>query len=387
MPALAPAEAEAASLMDEVVRQPGSETAFLAGGGEMGALMRAHDWAATPLGPVEGWPECLKVVVGTMLAVPQAMWIGWGPEFIQIYNDGYRALLDDERHGTALGRPAAETWADNWSVAGPMLAGVLAGGPAVFQADRREVYRHDGEIRERFFSFSFSPIPLASAPHGVGGVLCVAVETTPSILLRESEARLRFMSGLDEALQASRTAPDAMQVAAELLARHLGASRCAYADVDADSDRFTIRSDYSIPGLQSSAGTYSLDLFGSRAAADMRSGRTLVVRDIPGELAPGDGREMFLSIGISAIVCCPLVKDGRLVAMMAVHQVEPRDWQDDEIDLVEAVVERCWAYVERVGAEARLRESEARLSRALEAAELGAWELDRRRTPPGARQA
>ena len=92
----------------------------------------------------------------------------------------------------------------------------------------------------------------------------------------------------------------------------------------------------------------------------MRSGSTLVVRDVSGELAPDEGAEMFQRIGIRAIVCCPLVKEDRLIAMMAVHQDRPRDWRDEEISLVEAVVERCWAHVERVGAEARLRESEGK---------------------------
>ena len=184
--------------------------------------------------------------------------------------------------------------------------------------------------------------------------------------LREREARLSFMSGLDEAMRVSRDAPTAMAAATALLARHLGASRCAYADVDADNDRFVIRSDYTAPGIASSIGTYSLNLFGARASADMRGGRTLVVCDVPEELGPGEGREMFLSIGIGAIVCCPLVKNGRLIAMMAVHQDAPRRWREEEIKLVETVVERCWAQVERVGAEARLRESEEFNRRILE---------------------
>lgn len=174
------------------------------------------------------------------------------------------------------------------------------------------------------------------------------------------EAQARFLAGLDEALRAIPDAPSVMARAAEMVARHLGVSRTAYADVDDDSDRFFIRSDYSAPGVPSSAGTYSLDLFGPRAAADMRQGRTLVIRDVVGELPPGEGREMFSAIGIGAIICCPLVKDGRLVAMMAVHHAHPRDWRADEIALVEGVVERCWTHVQRVGAESRQRESEAR---------------------------
>ncbi|MDP1027736.1 PAS domain-containing protein [Sphingomonas sp. KR1UV-12] len=191
------------------------------------------------------------------------------------------------------------------------------------------------------------------------------------VALRESEVQLRFLSELDGALQTARDAPTAMRAAAELLARQLDASRCAYADLDADNDRFVIRDDYTAPGVASSAGVYSLDLFGSRAAADMRAGRTLVVRDVSRELLPADGRDMFLSIGIAAIICCPLLKDGRLVAMMAVHQDGARDWHDHEIRLVAAVVARCWAHVQRIGAEARLSESEARYRTLFEAVDVG----------------
>ena len=79
-----------------------------------------------------------------------------------------------------------------------------------------------------------------------------------------------------------------------------GESQIPYADVDADNDRFIIRNDYSAPGMASSAGTYSLNLFGPRAAADMREGRTLIIRDVQNELAPGEGPEMFQAIGIGA---------------------------------------------------------------------------------------
>jgi PAS domain S-box-containing protein len=194
--------------------------------------------------------------------------------------------------------------------------------------------------------------------------------------LQESEARLRFFSELEERLFKAKDSSEAMEVAARLLGEKLEVSRCAYADVDADTDRFWIRSDYTAPGIDSSAGTYSLDLFGPRAASYMRSGNTLIICDVSVELEPGEGREMFHAIGVEAIICCPLVKDGKLAAMMAVHQCHVREWTVSEIGLVREIVERCWAHIERVGAEARLRDSEERLRLAVENAEVGFWDVD-----------
>ncbi|WP_426954277.1 PAS domain S-box protein [Muricoccus radiodurans] len=193
--------------------------------------------------------------------------------------------------------------------------------------------------------------------------------------LRESEGRFKFLDKLGEVTARASAPREIMAATASLLGRHLNTTRCAYADVDADNDRFTIRDDWT-EGIPSSAGEYSLDLFGSRAAADMRAGRTLVVRDVDTELASGDGGDMFNAIGIKAIICCPLVKRERLVAMMAVHQSSPRDWTESEVALLRTVVERAWAHIERVRDEAALRESEARFRLMADAVPQIVWITD-----------
>lgn len=209
-------------------------------------------------------------------------------------------------------------------------------------------------------------------------LLALAAVQVERILKRGAhrEARLRFFGTLNDRLFAASDAKDAMKEATTLLGTELNAARCAYADVDIDGDRFWIRSDYTAPNHQSSVGEYRLDLFGPRAIAELRSGSALVLCDIAGELAAGDGREMFHAIGINAIICCPLIKDGRLAAMMAVHQDHARIWRTYEIELVKEVVDRCWAHVERIGAEARLRSSEERLRLAVDNADVGFWDVD-----------
>ena len=87
--------------------------AFLAGGGELAALARTKDWAATPLGPPETWPRSLKTAVRIMLTSRQPIWIGWGEELTYLYNDAYKAIIGG-KHPWALGRPTAEVWREIW---------------------------------------------------------------------------------------------------------------------------------------------------------------------------------------------------------------------------------------------------------------------------------
>ena len=289
------------------------------------------------------WPPIVKRMFGISADVPVAM------------RDYYDGLHPDDREVTSAAFAAACD-PDN---------------RALYDVEYRTVGKEDGLIRW-----------VAAKGRGIFDshgrclrVIGTAIDITARKLadraVRESEARLRFLGELDEALQSAGDAAEAMRAAAELLARRLDASRCAYADVDADADRFIIRDDFTASGIASSAGIYSLNLFGSRAVADMRGGQTLIVRDVQRELAPADGRDMFQSIDIDAIICCPLIRDERLVAMMAVHQDRARDWPADEVALVEAAVERCWAHVQRIGAEARLRESEERYRTLFEAMDAG----------------
>jgi hypothetical protein len=106
--------------------------AFLAGGGEMGALMRAHDWARSPLGPPHHWPPALRITVRIMLNTGHPMYIWWGEELACLYNDAYRRSIGPERHPGSLGRPAREVWAEIWDIIGPQIEQVMSGGGATW---------------------------------------------------------------------------------------------------------------------------------------------------------------------------------------------------------------------------------------------------------------
>ncbi len=178
--------------------------------------------------------------------------------------------------------------------------------------------------------------------------------------IRGSEEYFRFLNDLANATRQLSEPGQVMAVMTRMLGAHLNASRCAYADVASDGEQFAILHDYT-DGCASTVGHYQLSSFGGNAVTTLHRGQTLIIRNVAEELLPDDGADMFDAIGIQAIITCPLVKAGGLRAMMALHQSTPRDWRPWEISLVEDVVERCWAMIERLTAEAEVLDLNTRL--------------------------
>ena len=161
---------------------PGASPAFLADGGVMGALIRAHDWAATPLGPPEGWPQGLKTALRLALTTRHPMFIFWGPEHICLYNDGYRPSLGPEKHPSILGAPGRPAWAEIWEIIGPQIELVMRGEGATWHENQLvPIVRHGG-LQDVYWTYTFGPIDDATAPSGIGGVLVVCTETTQQVL-------------------------------------------------------------------------------------------------------------------------------------------------------------------------------------------------------------
>lgn len=141
---------------------------------ECGALMRAIDWAATPLGAEDGWPPELKTVVGIALGSSQPMLIVWGPAQITLYNDGYAAMCG-QRHPAAMGRPFRELWFDIWEGVEPIINAAYAGIPTAMD-DISFIMHRNGYPEETHFSFSYTPVRDGTGQ--VLGMFCACNETT-----------------------------------------------------------------------------------------------------------------------------------------------------------------------------------------------------------------
>ncbi|HET8798068.1 MAG TPA: ATP-binding protein, partial [Thermoanaerobaculia bacterium] len=185
----------------------------LAGGGAMGALMRAADWSATPLGAVEVWPQSLRTAISIMLESKFAMVVAWGPDYRFFYNDRYQPILGS-KHPAALGMPGAKIFPEVWDVVGPEFDRAWRGEPFAVDDWLLPLERR-GYLESCWFTLSYSPIRDESG--GVGGVLAVVVETTGRV---EGERRLATLRDLARRATDAKAADEACRTTAAVFAQN-----------------------------------------------------------------------------------------------------------------------------------------------------------------------
>jgi PAS domain S-box-containing protein len=177
------------------------------GGGEVAALMRSKDWAKTSLGPVETWPEALKVSLRLLLTSKFEMWLGWGPEVAFLYNDAYRPTLG-RKHPDSLAKPTRQLWAEIWDDIEPRIRKVYEHGEATWDRALQLLLERNGYPEETYHTFSYSPIFGDSGR--VEGLFCAVSEETDRVI---SERRLSTLRKLAEGLAVSTTREDVWRAA------------------------------------------------------------------------------------------------------------------------------------------------------------------------------
>jgi PAS domain S-box-containing protein len=166
------------------------DLSWLAGGGEMGALIRSMDWSTTPLGPLHTWPQSLRTSVSLCLSSTFPILVAWGPDDIQIYNDAYRPICGD-LHPRSMGGAFKEIWASALPVVGDAFDRAHRGEGSYIR-DQRMFLDRRGYLEEAFMTFSFSPIRDESGE--VGGIFHPISESTPSVLNARRSQGLRDLS-------------------------------------------------------------------------------------------------------------------------------------------------------------------------------------------------
>lgn len=154
----------------------------------MAELVRNFDWSKTPVGPVKTWSDTLITTVNLMLASRHPMFLWWGPELIQFYNDGYRPSIRADKHPLALGQHGIECWPEIWPIIGPQIESVMGEGHSTWNTNQLVPINRNEKLEEVFWTYSYSPV--RDKGGSVHGTLVVCSETTEQVL---SERRLRAL--------------------------------------------------------------------------------------------------------------------------------------------------------------------------------------------------
>ncbi|MGB7601231.1 MAG: PAS domain S-box protein [Candidatus Sulfotelmatobacter sp.] len=154
----------------------------------MAKLVQEFDWSKTPVGPVETWSDTLVTTVNLLLASRHPMFLWWGPDLIQFYNDGYRPSIRADKHPSALGQCGVECWPEIWPIIGPQIEAVMSEGKSTWNTNQLVPISRNGKLEEVFWTYSYSPVRDKSGT--VRGTLVVCSETTEQVL---SERRLHAL--------------------------------------------------------------------------------------------------------------------------------------------------------------------------------------------------
>lgn len=174
---------------------------LLHGTGELADLTRSYDWGSSPAGPVDYWPELLLNIVNMILAAPHPMFLWWGPELTQFYNDAYRPSLGVGKHPSALGQAGRECWPEIWSAIGPQIEAVMSDGCASWHEDQLLPIFRNGRMEDVYWTYGYSAVRDSTGQ--IRGTLVVCTETTGRVMAEQEERKQarEMLRGNEQQLQ------------------------------------------------------------------------------------------------------------------------------------------------------------------------------------------
>ncbi len=150
--------------------------------GEMADLTRIFDWGQTSIGPIDRWPEVLLNAVNTLLNSRHPMFLWWGEDLVQFYNDAYRLSLGADKHPMALGQKGEDCWPEVWPIIFPQIEAVMTRGEASWNENQLVPIHRNGRLEDVYWTYGYSPV--YSSAGKIGGTLVVCTETTDSVLAK-----------------------------------------------------------------------------------------------------------------------------------------------------------------------------------------------------------
>ena len=245
-----------------------------------------------------------------------------------------------------------------------------------------ECFPDDSSLRRAFSTLSPDKTPQGAFWNALNTPLA-GDDNKVEYLLHSLEAIARerqpseldtFLVRLDDATRSLADPDGIVRTASRLLGEHLQADRCAYCTFEADQETFDVKSEYLRAGVPDLRGRFTMSQFGSEAAQYLLAGRPYVVKDTESDSIPDDVRVTYRQTYVRAFAVIPLHKEGRMLAIMGLHQQVPRNWLQQEVELIRLVANRCWECIQRANVTRALQINDQRLRLSQRTGRIGSFE-------------
>jgi hypothetical protein len=327
--------------------------------GEMAQLCRAFPWESSSLGPVEKWPQSLCTIVNSLLNSRHPMFLWWGPDLVQIYNDAYRpSFAEGPRHPAALGAKGREFWTEIWDVIGPQIDGVMTRGEATWHEDQFIPILRNGRLEDVYWTYSYSPV--RDDDGRINGTLVICQETTESVQTRAEIERARDSASRLQRVTASLAGvTDAAEVASLVTSEGMDATGARTAAIffrsAEDPEQLVMLGHKGLPddvGRQYASFPVSTDTPGAEV---VRTGEPMFVEHraelhhrFPAIV------HIWKAVGSEAASILPLIISGECTGAISFTYDTPRTFAPEDRSFLLALASQCAQALER----ARLFEAE-----------------------------
>ncbi|MES2672735.1 MAG: PAS domain-containing protein [Pseudomonadota bacterium] len=318
------------------------------GNSDVGALLRTRDWSTSVLGAPEVWPLSLRSVVRLILNSKFPMFVAWGPELGFLYNDAYAEILGS-KHPHSLGARFEDIWIEIWANISPIIDSALMGQSNYFE-DLPLLVDRNGHLENAWFTFSYSPVHDDQGT--IAGMYCSVVETTK--IVRDKKLRT-FQLNLADQLHRLTLPDEIISNAVEMLAEHLDATGCWYAEINDQAGIFHTKSGWFVPGTPPLPPSGKIDDFGPSLLPALRSGREFMVNNLATDWRTSDAAHLYRALNIGSILIVPVIRDGGLAFNINITKPCAYVWTKEDVQAAREVLDRTWAALENAVTQQRLK--------------------------------
>jgi len=282
--------------------------------------------------------------------------------------------------GFTAAQAAGNGWAaaihpDDLTVSYPLWRQAIEAGTPF--ENRWRIRHHHGAWRHHLVRAVPARDAAGQIERWLGSVTDIEELVAIQAAVAEDQTRQAFLLRLGDALRPLAGADETVATACRLLGETLGVAQVGFAEAEPDGERVTVRRTWGDSRIPSVVGTWRIDDFGPDLGCALRGGEMFICADVATDPRLGAaGTATHAALGIGSFIDVPLMRGGRMAAVLFIGHPEPRDWSAAERELAEEVCARLWEAVERARAEAALRASEEHLRLATEGGGIGTWELD-----------